>query len=197
METLLAICIGIGLSAACGFRVFIPMLGLSIAANAGHLELASGFEWIASPAALTAFGAASVLEITAYYIPWLDNFLDSIATPAAIVAGTIMTGSMAGEMSPFLKWGIAIIAGGGTAAAVQTASVMLRGTSTALTGGMGNPIVSTGELAGATAVTFMAIFIPALAACLTAIFLCWVLSKVFKRLFGKKELVTVSSTAVN
>ena len=192
METLLAIFVGIGLSAACGFRIFIPLLGLSVAASAGHVELAAGFEWIGSPVAVVAFLVATILEVGAYYVPWLDNLLDSIATPAAIVAGTILTGSMAGEMSPFLKWAIAIIAGGGTAAAVQTASVMIRGASTASTGGAGNPLVSSGELAGATTITFMAIFIPALAAVLVGVLLCWITSKVYKKLMpdNNQELVS-------
>lgn len=187
MEALLAICVGIGLSAACGFRIFIPLLGLSIAANAGQLELAAGFEWIGSPVAIIAFAVATVLEISAYYIPWIDNLLDSIATPAAIVAGTILTGSMTGDMSPFLKWSIAIIAGGGTAGAIQTGSILLRGASTATTGGLGNAAVSTGELAGAATVTFMAIFIPALAAFLTAILICWIVSKLYKKFFASKN----------
>lgn len=185
MEALLAICVGVGLSAACGFRIFVPLLGLSIAANAGQLELAAGFEWIGSPIAIIAFSVATVLEISAYYIPWLDNLLDSIATPAAIVAGTILTGSMTGDMSPFLKWAIAIIAGGGTAGAIQTGSVLLRGASSATTGGFGNAAVSTGELAGATTVTFMAIFIPALAAFLTAMLVCWIVKKLYNKFFVK------------
>ncbi|MCM8528323.1 MAG: DUF4126 domain-containing protein [Lentisphaeraceae bacterium] len=187
MESLLAICVGIGLSAACGFRIFVPLLGLSIAANAGQLELASGFEWIGSPIAITAFAVATILEIGAYYVPWLDNLLDSITTPAAIVAGTILTGSMTGEMTPFLKWAVAIIAGGGTAGAIQSASVVLRGASTATTGGTGNAVVSTGELAGAATVTFLAIFIPALAAFLVAAFICCCTVKLYKKCFHKER----------
>ncbi|MCM8540379.1 MAG: DUF4126 domain-containing protein [Lentisphaeraceae bacterium] len=183
METILAICVGIGLSAACGFRIFVPLLGLSLAANAGQLELAAGFEWIGSPIAIAAFATATLLEVSAYYIPWLDNLLDSVTTPAAIVAGTILTGSMTGEMTPFLKWAVAIIAGGGTAGAVQTASVLLRGASTATTGGTANAVVSTGELAGATAVTFMAIFIPMLAAFLAAFLICWIIAKIYRKFY--------------
>ena len=119
METLLAICVGIGLSAASGFRVFVPMLGMSIASSSGHLELASSFEWIGSPVAVVAFSIATILEVGAYYVPWVDNLLDSIATPAAIAAGTITTGSMVGDVSPFLQWGLALVAGGGTAGVVR------------------------------------------------------------------------------
>ena len=187
MELLLAICVGIGLSAASGFRVFVPMLGLSIASSSGHLELADSFEWIGSPVAVITFSIATILEVGAYYVPWVDNLLDSVATPAAIVAGTITTGSMVGDVSPFLQWGLALVAGGGTAGVVQTGSVLVRGASSATTGGIGNPVVSTGELASSATITFMAIFIPALAAFLTAALLIWIISKIWKRIFSKKD----------
>src|SRR6266699_346020 len=108
METLLSICVGIGLSAACGFRVFVPLLVMSIAALSGHLQLAHGFEWIGTYPALVAFAAATCLEIAGYYIPWVNNLLDTIATPAAIIAGTLVTASLVSDLSPFLTWTLAI-----------------------------------------------------------------------------------------
>src|SRR5438477_8925513 len=108
METVLSICVGIGLSAACGFRVFVPLLVMSIASLSGHLTLAQGFEWIGTYPALIAFSVATCLEIAGYYIPWVDNLLDSIATPAAIVAGTIATAAMVTDVSPLMKWSLAI-----------------------------------------------------------------------------------------
>ena len=78
METALSVILGIGLSAACGFRVFVPMLGTSIAALSGHLELSEGFGWIGTPAAAIGFGTATVIEIGAYYVPWLDNLLEKL-----------------------------------------------------------------------------------------------------------------------
>src|ERR1043166_5372948 len=110
METLLSICVGIGLSAACGFRVFVPLLIMSIASMSGHLTLAHGFEWISSYPALLAFAVATCVEVAGYYIPWVDNLLDAIATPAAMVAGTLVTASMVADLSPFMKWTLAIIA---------------------------------------------------------------------------------------
>ncbi len=160
METLLSICLGIGLSAACGFRVFIPMLIVSIAANAGHLTLAKGFEWLASDAAVVSFGLATVLEIAAYYIPWLDNLLDTIASPSAVIAGTVITASVMTDMSPFMRWTLAAITGGGVAAAVQGTTVFARAASTTLTGGLANPILATAELGGAGLVTLMAFVVP-------------------------------------
>jgi len=169
MEITLSILVGIGLAAACGFRVFVPFLVVSIASMSGHLELASGFEWMGSTYALVAFAAATLLEILAYYIPWLDNLLDTIATPAAVAAGIVITASVVGDMSPFLRWTLAVIAGGGTAAAVQAATVSLRGASTVTTGGLANPAVSTGELGGSAVVATLAVVLPIVAVALVII----------------------------
>jgi uncharacterized protein DUF4126 len=166
MEFILSLCLGIGLSAACGFRVFVPMLGMSVASMAGHLELSSGFEWIGTPPAFICFLAATSLEIVAYYVPWLDNLLDTIATPAAVVAGTITLAAtiaptpMASEMSPLLRWSLAFIAGGSIAGIIQLSTVTLRGTSTLTTAGLGNFIVSTLELFLSVATTILAIALP-------------------------------------
>jgi hypothetical protein len=166
MELALSLCLGIGLSAACGFRVFVPMLGMSVASMAGHLELSSGFEWIGTPPAFICFLAATSLEIVAYYVPWLDNLLDTIATPAAVVAGTITLAAtvaptlMVSEMSPLLRWSLALIAGGSIAGIIQLSTVTLRGTSTLTTAGMGNFIVSTLELIMSVATTILAIALP-------------------------------------
>ena len=160
METLFGLIIGIGLSAACGFRVFVPLLGLSLASMTGHLTLGQGFEWIGSWPAFVAFATATVFEIGAYYVPWLDHLMDTLTTPAAIVAGTIMTASLVGNLSPFLKWTLAIIAGGGVAGMVQAGTVLLRGASSATTGGFGNFLVSTGEATGSILTTILALILP-------------------------------------
>ena len=160
MELLLSVCIGLGLSAACGFRIFVPLLVTSIAATSGHLDLASSFEWVGSPAALTAFSIATALEIGGYYVPWLDNFLDTVATPAAIVAGTVVTASMVTDVSPFLKWSLAVVAGGGIAGTVQAATVLARGLSLSGTGGLANPLIATAELGGSILTAIAAVIAP-------------------------------------
>jgi hypothetical protein len=179
VETILSICLGIGLSAACGFRVFVPLLVMSIASLAGHLTLAPGFQWIGSYPALITFSVATALEIAGYYIPWVDHALDTIATPAAIIAGTVVTASIVTGMSPLLKWTLAIIAGGGAAGLVQGTTVVTRAASTATTGGLANPLFATIELGGAAATSIAALLAPALVA--TLIVLVFVL-------FGRKIL---------
>lgn len=163
VETLLSLCIGIGLSAACGFRVFVPLLVMSIASLMGWFEPMKGFEWLAIPSVCMSLAVATVCEIGAYYIPWVDNALDTIATPAAMVAGTLTTMAVSsGEMSQFASWAAAIIVGGGTATAVQMGTVAVRGLSTATTGGIANPVVSTGEWIGAIVVSVLSLIVPVL-----------------------------------
>ncbi|MBN1625889.1 MAG: DUF4126 domain-containing protein [Deltaproteobacteria bacterium] len=186
METIISLLIGIGLSAACGFRVFIPMLGVSVAAISGHIDLSPGFEWIGAWPVLISFAAATALEIGAYYIPWLDHVLDGLMTPAAIVAGTILTASMLGDVSPFLKWSLAIIAGGGASAIVQGGTVALRAASTGSTGGLANFFVSTGELLGSSLITVFAILLPVLCFFVVILICFLMVRKMMKSQFIKK-----------
>jgi len=180
METILSICLGIGLSAACGFRVFVPLLVMSIAAHSGHLTLAKSFAWVGTDAGLVTLAVATALEIAAYYVPWVDNLLDTIATPAAVVAGTVITASMVTGMSPMLKWTLALVAGGGVAAAVQGTTVLARGASSLGTGGVGNPLVATAELAGSLLTSVLAILAPVFLVLVVAIGLV---------IFGRKLFV--------
>ncbi|RKG48122.1 DUF4126 domain-containing protein [Acinetobacter cumulans] len=174
METLLGLCIGIGLSAACGFRVFVPLLVMSLAAIMGWFEPMKGFEWLAMPSVCIALGFATLCEIGAYYIPWVDNMLDTIATPAAMVAGTLTTMAVSsGEMSQFASWAAAIIVGGGTATAVQMSTVAARGVSTATTGGIANPVLSTGEWIGAFVLSILAFLVPVLVVVLGIMAMIW------------------------
>jgi len=161
METILGLCIGVGLSAACGFRVFVPLLVMSIATMMGWFEPSKGFEWLALPSVCLALGVATVCEVAAYYIPWVDNALDTVATPAAMIAGTLATMAVSsGEMSQFASWAAAIIVGGGTAGVVQMSTVAARGVSTATTGGLGNFVVATGELIGSIVLSILAFMMP-------------------------------------
>ena len=187
MDILLSLLIGVGLSAACGFRVFVPLLIMSIATKAGHLTLVPAFQWIGNDAALITFGVATCLEVGAFYIPWLDHFLDVIATPVAIVAGTIVTASMVGGMSPFLKWTLAVIAGGGAAGLVQGTTVLARGASGVSTAGIGNPVVSTFELIGSVITSVLAIVAPILAIILLVVVLIFVGKNVSTRFLRRSR----------
>ena len=159
-EALVSIAVGVALAAACGFRVFVPLLALSLAARGGHLPLASGFDWIGSTPALWAFATATVLEVAAYKVPWLDHLLDVAATPAAVVAGMLATASVVADLPPVVRLFVAIVGGGGAAGIVQGATVLMRMKSTAVTGGLANPLFATAELGGALVTSFLALVLP-------------------------------------
>lgn len=180
MESLIGVLIGIGLSAASGLRVFIPLLGLSMAGHYGLVPLTESFAWLASWQAMLAFGVAAVLEVGAYYIPWLDHALDALLAPAAAIAGTLMTASTLGDTSPLLKWSFALIAGGGVSSLVHFGTSALRATVGLPTGGLANPLVSSGEGIGAIVLTALALFLAPLAFAVVL----WMLYRIVKRFAG-------------
>lgn len=178
METILAVITGIGVSAACGFRVFVPLLALNLASMYGYLNLAPGFAWIGEYYATIAFASATILEIIAYYMPWLDNVMDAIASPVSIIAGTIATASVIIDMPPSVKWIVAIIAGGGIAGIIQGTTAALRAKSSLFTGGLGNPLIATAEFAGSAFIALLAIIIPIICFALVVTFAIYALYKV-------------------
>jgi hypothetical protein len=181
MEIFLCVCLGIGLSAACGFRVFVPFLILSIAALSGHVQLAKGFAWIGTYPALITFSVATLLEILGYYIPWVDHLLDTMATPAAVVAGIVLTAAVLKNVDPFFQWTMAAIAGGGLAGLVQAGTVVTRAASTTTTGGIGNPLVSTFELILSVFTSALAVILPFVAFVLIAFLALFMGRKLWKR----------------
>lgn len=184
LNTLLSVGVGLGLAAAAGFRVFVPLLVLSIASRAGYVPLSPGFDWIASTPALVAFATATVLEIGGYYVPWLDNLLDTVAAPAAVTAGIVASASVMTDLPPFLKWSVALIGGGAAAGVVQTSTSLLRLKSTATTAGLANPLLATTELVGSVVTSVLAIVLPVLALLLIALVL-FAIYRVSRRLLGR------------
>lgn len=181
METFLSVLIGVGLAAAAGFRVFVPLLGVGLAARLDMLPLADSFEWMGSTPALVTLAAATLLEVGAYYVPWIDNLLDTVATPAAVVAGVVLTAAVITDLDPMLRWTLAIVAGGGTASIFQGLTAGTRGISTATTGGLANPLVSTGEAALSGILSVLAVLVPVVAVALVAVLLAVVLRRLMSR----------------
>ena len=184
VEALLSLGVGVGLAAAAGLRVFLPLLLLGSAARLGWLPLTGGFEWLASGVGLGTLGVATVLEIGAYYVPWIDNLLDIVAGPSAVVAGVVATAAVTTDLPPPVRWAAAIIAGGGTAGLVQSVTTVARLKSSALTGGLGNPLLATLEWAGALVTSLLALVFPMVAILIvlsTAVLARWATRRFFPR----------------
>lgn len=170
-ETLLSVALGLGLAAACGFRVFVPFLVMGAAVRSGHLAVSPGFEWVGTDAALVAFGVATALEVAAYYVPWVDALLDTVATPAALVAGVLVTASVVTDTSPLVRWTLAVLAGGAAAASVQALTVAARQLSSFTTLGLGNAVIATGELVASVVLAVLSVVLPLLGALLVLVIL--------------------------
>lgn len=194
MDALIPLCFGIGLSAACGFRIFVPPLILSLVAQQGRIDLPANLAWLDDPLALAVLGAATVIEILAYYIPVVDNLTNAIEAPIAAIVGTLLTsaflGDFNGDLNPVLQWTLAAIAGGGTASIVEGATGVSRLMSVGLTGGLANPIVSTIELLSAAVLSLLSLLVPLLAAVLVIGLLVFALRQIFRagrRLLARRE----------
>ncbi len=180
MEVVIALCLGIALSAACGFRVFMPPLAMSLAANYGDFTLSPGLAWIGTFPAMLAFGVAAIVEVLAYYIPVVDNLLDMIEIPTAIAVGTVLTAASLGDIDPVLQWSLAAIAGGGTAGIIESATSVTRLASTSMTGGIGNIFLATIEALSAAVLSILALTLPLLAAGLVVGLLVFAIAKLIK-----------------
>jgi hypothetical protein len=194
VDVALSVALGVGLAAAVGFRVFLPLLVMSIAAYSGHLTLSSGFAWLATPAAFLMLSVATLVEILAYYIPGVDNLLDTIATPAALIAGTVVSAAVMTDLPPLVKWTTAVIAGGGAAGLTQGLTSLLRAKSTVLTAGLGNHVLSTGEWGGALVVSVLALVAPLAALALVALF-CFCALRLVRRLFRQNRAAAEAPAA--
>lgn len=187
METFASVLIGIGLSATCGFRIFVPLLVMSITGQLDLLHLSPAFEWIQSTPALIAFGVATVIELLAYLIPAVDNALNAVSIPLTVVAGIVITAAVILDLNPFLTWTLAVIAGGGASLAGSAASNILHGGSTVATGGAGNPILSALESVFSVVMSVLSVLVPVMAVLLLVIAGVFGV-RVLKRMFGRKPV---------
>ncbi|MCX5691112.1 MAG: DUF4126 domain-containing protein [Planctomycetota bacterium] len=181
METLMGVGMGIGLAAACGFRVFVPLLVLAVASRAGLAHLSDHTQWLGSTPALVALTVACLVEVVAYWMPSVDHALDVIAAPTALVAGTLAAASQFGDFGPVLSWGFAAIAGGSAAGASTALNIFTRGIGTITTGGVFNPIISAAQGITGTALSILSILVPLVAlvlvAMLIAVAIWWYLAR--------------------
>jgi hypothetical protein len=186
LDLALSVVLGVGLAAATGFRVFLPLLVAGGAAYTGHLPLGENFAWLGTPAALLMLGTAAVAEIVAYYIPGVDNLLDTLATPGAFIAGTVVSAAVMTDLPPMVKWTAAIIAGGGAASVTQAMTTAVRANSTVFTGGLGNPVIATLELIGSVLVSLLALAAP-IAAVAVVILLVWAALRLRRKVQGTQR----------
>ena len=173
LQILLSLSLGLGLAAACGFRVFIPPLMMGVGSRLDLYKLEGSFVWVDDTWAIAIFAVATLLEIGGYFIPWIDNLLDAVATPAAILGGIFVTSaSLEGELDPSAQWTLSVIAGGSVSGVIQLGTVATRAISTGTTGGLANPIISLLEAVASILCILISLFLVAIIP-IVIIFLIW------------------------
>ncbi|KQC33943.1 membrane protein [Nonlabens sp. YIK11] len=187
LEIIISVCLGIGLSASAGFRVFVPLLLLSIAGYFEWILLNEDWQWAGSLTAIIVLAVASIIELGAYFIPYVDNLLDTISIPLATVAGTLVMFTVLGDVDPIYSWTLAIIAGGGTAATIATSTSAARATSTTVTAGVANPIISFLEAVFSTLLSILSILAPIIAV-VVVILTFFGIRKLYRKIFRKSSL---------
>ncbi|GAB3954641.1 DUF4126 domain-containing protein [Spirosoma harenae] len=184
LQWIMSACIGVGLAACCGFRIFVPLLIASLATKFGIINISPDFAWLGQWPALLGLTIATIVEVGAYYIPWLDNALDAVATPVSIIAGTLLSTSFLQIDDPVLKWGLGLMFGGSSAGIIQAGTSLIRLGSTATTGGVANPVVATGENVASFGLSLFTIFLPLIAIVVIGVVLIFVLG----RLIAKRKI---------
>jgi hypothetical protein len=184
-STFAGVALGIGLAAATGFRVFLPLLIAGLAAHFGQLPLSENFQWLGSTPALITLGTAAALEVVAYYVPGVDHALDFIAGPAALVAGVVASAAVMTDLPPSVLWPVAIIGGGGIAGLAKGSAALVRAKSGLMTGGLANPVVSTAETVGATGLALFAVALPVITLVVVVGLFVWVFRRLRRRFVGR------------
>ena len=192
-DLITALCMGIGLSAAAGFRVFLPPFMLSILMRTSLIEVnldGTEFEFFDSNISIFLLGIATTSEFFGYYVPWIDNLLDTIASPASVFAGFLMTMMvLEGNTDPIFQWVLAIIAGGGVSGVIQGTTVVTRAASTFMTAGLGNPVIATGENFATVILTILALLFPIIACLIVIILIYYGLNKLITNKKEKKPII--------
>ena len=188
---MMSVCLGIALSACCGFRIFIPLLATSIAVYNGWMDVSPDMQWMGGVPAIISFSTAAILEISAYYVPFLDNMLDFIAAPLAVIAGTLLAASLIPfpENEPLFRWGLGLLAGGATAGTIQLGTGLIRIFSTKATVGAGNALIASAENTVALTGTLLSFIIPVFMAILLVLLVFWVLFRALRKVIRHEKRV--------
>lgn len=195
MEDIFALAVAVGLSAACGFRVFVPPLMLSGASLFGDTDLPARLAWLEDPFVFSVLVLATLVEVAGYYIPWVDNALDTVATPASVIAGTLISRAYIGGNDEFLYWVLAAVVGGGSAGSMQMLTSLTRATSSATTGGLANPVVSTTENATSTLISLLALAAPIIAAVLVIVLIAFALKRLIRFVNNRQRSAAGASSS--
>jgi hypothetical protein len=152
-----------GLSGAAGLNAWIPLLAVGLLSRAGRLELADGYDWLASTPALLVLGAAFVLDFVGDKVPAVDSLLHAAGTLVHPAAGAIVFAGPT-EIPTDVPSIVLFALGASVAGSLHATRATIRPVSTTMTAGAGNPVLSLAEDIGSAVLSVVAVFAPILGA---------------------------------
>lgn len=197
---MLAALTGLGLSTAAGLNAYIPLLVVGLlAALTDHVRLPQEFAWLSDGRVLGIIGVLLLAEVVLDKVPVVDSVNDTIQTvirPAsggvvfsATEAAARLDGSTWMTRNPWAGWVLGI----GIALAVHLMKTAARPAVNAATAGVGAPVVSTVEDAGALGMSLVAIFLPILVVAgvaALALLAWWAVRRVRRRRAARRGAVS-------
>ena len=164
-ELVPSVALGIGLAACAGIRAWLPLLLAGALARGGFIELGASFRFISSNRALVLFAVATLVEIVGDKFPTVDHALDALSTVLRPAAGALLAASVMWQITdPLTAIALGVAVGAPSALVPHAAKSLLRAGSTALTGGLANPVLSLLEDVATVALFVLAVVMPVLVA---------------------------------
>lgn len=157
----------LGLSIPAGLNAYIPLLAVALAQRFGLLELRRPFDALGQWWMIAIIAVLLVIEIVADKVPVVDDINDIIQTIVRPAVGGIVAVAAAGNATKISPW-LLVLAGVVLAGGVHVVKAATRPVVNVTTAGIGAPVVSAAEDAGAVAFSAAAIFAPVLVAVLAA-----------------------------
>jgi hypothetical protein len=165
-----------GLSGAAGLNAWIPLLAVGLLSRAGQLELADGYDWLASTPGLSVLGVLFALDFVGDKVPAVDSLLHAAGTIVHPAAGAIVFAGPT-EIPTEVPSIVLFALGASVAGSLHATRATMRPVSTTLTAGAGNPLLSLGEDIGSAVLSVVAVFAPILGAvgllALVAVVVLW------------------------
>jgi len=183
---ILALLLGLGLSASTGLNTFLPLLLLSAAARfeIAGITLGEKFQWLSSDVAIVVLIVACIAELIADKVPAVDHFLDSVGTFVRPIAGATAAASVLTGMDPTVAALVGLMIGAPTSLGFHTLKAGTRVASSAATFGCANPVISVVEDVFSFVLSVIAIFAPVVVPIVLGLFIL-VLWQVMKRIRGR------------
>lgn len=185
-DTMIGLMTALGLSTAAGLNAYLPLLILGgLARWTDLIVLDAPYDALEEPAVMLAIAIIALVDFVGDKVPAIDHVLHAVGIVVAPIAGAVLALAATGNES--VDPAFPVVLGVAAAGATHAARSIVRPASTAFTGGAGNPVLSLGEDAVSTLLSFSAVIVPVVAFLLVLVLfglLVWGVRRAWRRRRG-------------